>query len=413
MPVKTLRIDPDRFFLQLAGQRHVCFFKSATPGGWGTLLAFNPADIFSCRAGGEKSFKAFVQKNVRLGRKLIGYCSYDLGYALHCLKKRAEDDLRLPDIFFLAFDSYIRFRGTSAEVHCGNDRFLKAVDLIRKKEVPAAARARSTNFSPETTRQHYEQAYDKIRRSIFEGHIYQINLTRRFKGRTSLPPGELFLRVAGKNPVDFLAYIEGDGFEVISASPERFIKTRGRSIATFPVKGTRRRGRTAQSDERLRRELLSSKKEAAELNMITDLLRNDLGRVCEAGSVRVAGSRLLSRCPTVWHTYAEIQGRLSDGLTPVDALMSMLPAGSVTGCPKKRAMEIIDELEPKARSIYTGVIGHIDPNLDLDFSVAIRTIIKKGSRLYLQTGGGIVYDSVQKAEFDETLAKAKSFMKIL
>jgi len=228
-----------------------------------------------------------------------------------------------------------------------------------------------------------------------------------------MPARELFLRTLRRNPVDFPAYFEGNGFEIISASPERFIKIDTQKIETCPIKGTRPRGRTAASDKRYRRELLESAKETAELNMIIDLLRNDLGRVCQSGSVRVRGRRLVSACPAVWHTFARITGCLDEDCSSLDALLSMLPGGSISGCPKKRAMEIIDELEPVTRSVYTGVIGCILPDMRLDFSVAIRTIIKKQRRLYLPVGGGIVYDSKQTAEFKETLDKAKSFMKIL
>ncbi|MEK7085610.1 MAG: anthranilate synthase component I family protein [Patescibacteria group bacterium] len=221
----------------------------------------------------------------------------------------------------------------------------------------------------------------------------------------------MFLKVINANPVDYLAYMEGDGFEILSASPERFIKIENGNIETCPIKGTRPRGNNPKADQKLKQELLKNEKEAAELNMITDLLRNDMGKICKINTVKVAGHRLIQKCPTVWHTFSRITGKIA--VEPIEALLSMLPGGSITGCPKKRAMEIIDELEPTTRSVYTGVIGYIHPNKNLDFNIAIRTIIKKGKKLYLQVGGGIVLDSKEKAEFKETLDKAKSFMKIL
>ncbi|HPJ80571.1 MAG TPA: anthranilate synthase component I family protein [Candidatus Portnoybacteria bacterium] len=184
-------------------------------------------------------------------------------------------------------------------------------------------------------------------------------------------------------------------------------------IETCPIKGTRKRGNTKPKDNNLKKELLSNEKEKAELNMITDLLRNDLGKICKIGSVKVEKQRAISKCPTVWHTYSKITGILDNKNTSIDALISMIPGGSITGCPKKRAMEIIDELEPQTRGVYTGIIGQINPNLDLDFNIAIRTVIKKKEKLYLQVGGGIVIDSKNKSEYEETLHKAKSFMKIL
>ncbi len=413
MKIKKIQLHPIDFFLKLSNEKNICFFKSTTKEGWGTLIAFNPADTFSSKNGSSNRFNAFIQRNTQQGRKLVGYISYDIGYGLHHIKKTARDDLQLPDICFYAFENFILFKNKIAEIHYTDPGFPETVTAISRRKKQNTSAAKSENFTPAITQARYERAYKKIKKYIFEGDIYQINLTHRLEARTSLPARILFTKVIKANPVDFLAYIEGDGFEILSASPERFVKVKNRTIETCPIKGTRPRGRTPHSDLKYKKELLENKKEAAELNMITDLLRNDLGKVCETDSVKVTGNRLLSRCPTVWHTYSKITGKIAKQFTPVDALISMLPGGSITGCPKKHAMEIIDELEPTTRSVYTGVIGCIEPNLDLDFSIAIRTIIKKDDRLYLQVGGGIVYDSREKAEFKETLDKAKSFMKIL
>ena len=409
----TAPLNPLAFFRKLDGEKQICFLKSAGSRGWGTLIAFNPAARFSCRAGGLNRFKSFLRYHTRKGRKLIGYFSYDLGYELHRVTRTALDDLQLPDIFFYAFDNYLRFDNDTAEMHFTDRAFPGLVAEISRRALPPRPESPGGTFRPVTSREQYARAYKKIQRYILEGDVYQINLTHRLEARTGLAPRSLFANIIEQNPVDFLAYIEGDGFEILSASPERFIKISDKQIETCPIKGTRPRGGTPEIDSRYRQELIQNSKEAAELNMITDLLRNDLGKVCDINTVKVAGSRLISECPTVWHTYSRITGTVSDRLTPVDALVSMLPGGSITGCPKKRAMEIIDELEPTTRSVYTGTIGYIDPNLDLDFSIAIRTIIKKDQRLFLQVGGGIVLDSEEHAEFRETLDKAASFMHIL
>jgi para-aminobenzoate synthetase component 1 len=408
-----IKLDPIDFFLKLEEEKNICFLKSSRKNGWATLIAFHPAETFSYRVGEENTFKSFLKRNTKKGRKLVGYFSYDIGYDLHGIRKTARDDLQLPDIFFHAFDNYIIFKNQNAEIYYQDRRFPERVSEISLREVPEIAPAKNRNFAPSIAKGQYEKAYQKIKRYIIEGDIYQINLTHRLEARTTMPARNLFTEVIKKNPVDFLAYIEGEDFEVLSASPERFVRVKDRKIETCPIKGTRPRGKTQQQDRKNKKELLENKKEAAELNMITDLLRNDLGKVCEIGSVKVIGNRLISKCPTVWHTYSKITGKVAGEFTPVEALISMLPGGSITGCPKKHAMEIIDELEPTTRSVYTGTIGCIDPNLDLDFSIAIRTIIKKGAKLYLQVGGGIVYDSIEKAEFQETLDKAESFMEIL
>ena len=241
-----------------------------------------------------------------------------------------------------------------------------------------------------------------------------MNLTHRLEGRTKKSPRGLWSAMWEKNRADFSAYIEGDGFEILSASPERFISVSAdRRIDTFPIKGTRPRGANPAEDERLKNELINSEKETAELTMITDLLRNDMGKVCEFGSVRVVSTSIVRAFASVWHAYSHISGVCAKGVRSIDALLSMSPGGSVTGCPKRRAMEIIDELEPVARGVYAGSIGYINPDDSADFNIAIRTLIKKRERVYLQVGGGIVYDSNEKDEYKETLDKAKSFLGIL
>lgn len=372
-------------------EKNVCFLYTGDKNGK-NILAWNPIAKFQYKMGEKNNFHQFLQKNKN--HKLIGFFSYDLAYEIYNIKQTAEDDLKLPDIYFLAFDKWLEEKSS------------KNIFKIQPRE-------KSGKFKPAQSRKSYTDAYKKVKKYIKEGDIYQINLTHRLEAKTKQNSKDLFLRIIEKNPVEFLAYIEGENFKILSASPERFIQIKDRHIESCPIKGTRPRGKTETEDQKLKKELLKSPKETAELNMITDLLRNDLGKISEIGTVKVKGSRLIKKCPTVWHTYSKITGKLKKEFSPIEGLLSMLPGGSITGCPKKRAIEIIDELEPKTRSIYTGVIGHIDPNQDLDFNIAIRTIIKKGENLYLQVGGGIVNDSNNKDEYNETLQKAKSFMEIL
>lgn len=383
-----MQSDPIKLFKNLpAVSKNLCFLHSGQGGQ--SILAKNPVAKFN--SSNLLAFKKFVHKNKK--HLLIGYLSYDLAYQLYNIKQTAKNDLKLPKIYFLAFDKWQKF-----------------TQKKNTKNIAKNKNEKTQNFKLTISKSNYHQAFQKIKHYLKEGDIYQVNLTHRLEGETSTNPQKLFLRIIQNNPVDFLSYIEGDGFEILSASPERFIKIENGDIETCPIKGTRPRGKTKKEDEKLKKELLESKKEAAELNMITDLLRNDLGKVCQIGSVKVKGHRLLKKCPTVWHTYSKITGRLAKNLAPIDALISMLPGGSITGCPKKRAIEIIDELETTTRGIYTGVIGYITPNQkNLDCSIAIRTVIKKGKKLYLQVGGGIVVDSNEQSEFKETLYKAKSF----
>lgn len=392
-----MRSNPTEKFIKLPdSNKNVCFLHSANQGK--SILAYNPTTKYS----GEnlKEFQEFLKKNKN--NLVIGYLAYDLAYQLYDIKKTAKNDLKLPEIYFLAFKKWEIFNNHK-------NHSIKSRNIKKYK---------STGFKPTITKTAYNCAFKKIKNYIKEGDVYQLNLTHRLEASTDIPAKELFIRIIQNNPVDYLAYIGGDKFEILSASPERFVKIENGNIETCPIKGTRPRGKNKKTDQKLKNELLKSEKEAAELNMITDLLRNDLGKICKIGTVKVKGHRLIQKCPTVWHTYSKITGKIDT--TPIQALISMLPGGSITGCPKKRAIEIIDELEPNTRGLYTGVIGYIEPNKNLPtsqagfcFNIAIRTIIKKGKKLYLQVGGGIVNDSIQKSEYQETLDKAKSFMKIL
>lgn len=402
MQSKTIsKLDPLILFSKLSSEeKNVCFLHTGTGKGK-SILAFNPQKIYINKLPKTKN------------QKLIAYISYDIGYKLYKIKKTAKNDLKLPNMYFLAFQNWIEFKNNKAKIYFTKRSFPQKINEISARPIPAVEKYKSSNFKPTITKTQYKKAYTKIQNYIRRGDIYQINLTHRLKAQTKIPARQLFLKVIEQNPVEFLAYIEGSTFEILSASPERFIHIEKNKIETYPIKGTRPRGKTKKEDQKMIKELLASEKEAAELNMITDLLRNDIGKVSKPGSVKVEKNRLLSKCPTVWHTYSKITGQLKAKISPLEALISMLPGGSITGCPKKRAMQIIDELEPMTRSVYTGVIGHIEPNGDLDFNIAIRTIIKKRTKLYLQVGGGIVIDSKEEAEYKETLQKAASFMKIL
>jgi len=335
--------------------------------------------------------------------------SYDLGYKTHNIKPTAKNDLKLPDIQFYAFENWIE----DNQIICKKGKYEKEIETILQRTPPKFENKKSKNFKAETKISTYNKAYKKIKDYIKEGDIYQINLTHRLKAESKAQSKAIFQKIIETQKVEYLAYIETKECEILSASPERFIQIKKRNITTTPIKGTRPRGKTEKRDKQLKEDLEKSEKEQAELNMITDLLRNDIGKCCKAGTVRVTKNRVIKGYPTVWHTYSEIVGELSSQYTNIQTLLSMTPGGSITGCPKKRAIEIIDELEPTRRSIYTGNIGFIKPNQDLEFSIAIRTIIKKKDNLYLQVGGGIVLDSSKNAEFQETLDKAAPFMTLL
>jgi len=384
-------------------EKNICLFYSREKEGWEKILAFNPVKKFIYKISKkdfEKNVTKFIEEETNKKRKVLGFFSYDLGYKIHKIKNKAKDDLMLPDIYLLSFDKWITEGKNEIEIN-----YVK--DIIKE------CSSNSKNFTAQQSREAYNKAYFTTKNHIKEGDIYQLNLTHRLLAKTKTPSKEIFQKIIENNKVGFLAYIKDKDFEIFSASPERFVKIKGNRIETSPIKGTRPRGKTNEEDIKLKNELKKNKKESAELNMITDLLRNDLGKFCKIGSIKVKEQRIIKKYNNVWHTMSKISGTIDEGTNPIKGLISMLPGGSVTGCPKKRAIEIIDKIEPKTRGIYTGIIGQITNKNDMDFSIAIRTIIRKGDNLYLQVGGGIVADSKNKDEFEETLHKAKSFMKIL
>jgi para-aminobenzoate synthetase component 1 len=258
------------------------------------------------------------------------------------------------------------------------------------------------------SRSEYVRSIERILRYIEEGDIYQVNLSQRFHTPYDGDPFGLFLRLYEINPAPFFAYLNAGPFQIMSSSPERFLELRGDRIETRPIKGTLPRGRTPEQDQINGQELLQSEKNRAELAMITDLLRNDIGRVSAYGTVQVQDEARLEAYTNVFHLVSIVTGRMAEGKDLVDLLRATFPGGSITGCPKIRSMEIIDKLEPTVRSVYTGSIGYLGFDGSMDLNIAIRTLIHKGKDLYYQVGGGIVYDSDPQAEYEETLHKAAS-----
>jgi para-aminobenzoate synthetase component 1 len=263
-------------------------------------------------------------------------------------------------------------------------------------------------------RDQYLSAVVRAKEYIAAGDIFQVNLSQRFEAQGEFDPLELYQRLKKISPAPFAAYLGlGNGEALISASPEWFYQTRGDRITTRPIKGTRPRGKTPEDDARLATELQASAKDRAELTMIVDLERNDLGRVCRYGSVKVVDPLTIESYAQVHHLVATIEGRLRPDVGPVDVVRAMFPGGSITGAPKIRAMEIIDELEPTRRSVYTGAIGYFSRGGSSAFNIAIRTMLVEGGRASYQVGGGIVADSEPEAEYEETLHKGQAMRDVL
>ncbi|MSU57830.1 MAG: aminodeoxychorismate synthase component I [Pedosphaera sp.] len=267
--------------------------------------------------------------------------------------------------------------------------------------------------SSNLTRAEFLAAVERAQRYIRAGDIYQVNLSQRLTTPCALSGWELFERLLAVSPAPFAAFLDCGDFQIASSSPELFLRLSGSHITTRPIKGTRPRSPDTTRDAQLAYELQTSAKELAELVMITDLLRNDLGKVCEFGSVQVPELARLERFSQVQHLVSTVEGRLRREVTHFAALASCFPGGSITGAPKFRAMEIIDELEPLARGPYTGCHGYLGFNRESQLSISIRTAIRQAGTAYFHVGAGIVADSVAEAEYEETLAKARGFLAAL
>ncbi|HUU32226.1 MAG TPA: anthranilate synthase component I family protein [Phycisphaerae bacterium] len=412
----TARVEPGHFEFRVS--------SSALSRPFDALGEF----LAAVRLEGDETFP--------FGPGLYGYLAYDL--APHIEPKAVLSpiaDIPLPDLWFGLYEAvllldHLRHEafliGAPGPASAAIEEALAAPWCAMPPPAPLARKGRAEsacNFS----RAAYLEAVARAHDYIAAGDIFQVNLSRRFSvpldGAASPPArlADLYLRLRRANPAPYAAYVGlGGGRAVLSSSPELFLDLHGGRVVTRPIKGTRplRPGDDA-FNRRMREELLGSEKDRAELVMIVDLERNDLGRVCSYGSVRVAEPRALEPYAAVHHTVASVEGRLHPDRGVVDLLKATFPGGSITGAPKVRAMQIIAELEPTRRSVYTGAVGYLGPRSARDpagrcaLNIAIRTLLADGSRVHLQVGGGIVADSRPEAEFDETTDKARAMLAAL
>jgi len=353
---------------------------------------------------------------------LVGYLGYDLCHFVERLPRTARDDIGLPDLHMALYDHALAYEHATGQWFavslCGNEGTRRAAEwLALPPTVPVGASQAAARgaVKAKSSRDGYLAAVRRAKDYIAAGDIFQVNLSQRFDARIAVPPAELYRRLRRANPAPFAAYLALDahGGAVLSSSPERFLKMSDRDVETRPIKGTRPRGATLDEDNALAAELLASAKDAAELTMIVDLERNDLGRVCDYGTVSVAEHKALERYASVFHLVSTVVGRLHERQDVVDLLKATFPGGSITGAPKVRAMEIIDELEATQRSVYTGSIGYLGADGTIDLNIAIRTILVRGEKAFFQVGGGIVADSEPDAEYQETLDKGQRLFQAL
>jgi para-aminobenzoate synthetase component 1 len=374
-----------------------------------------------------------------------GYLAYDLCHHLERLPSPGFDDLDLPDLCLGLYDWTIAWdhvEGRTWLFSTGlpqgggrrSERAEARARMVRERLAgaptpPEAPRRPSASFvatGPPThalggmpgvsstfSRAGYLRAVERTREYIWAGDIFQANLSQRLEAAVDDHPFTLYTRLRRRNPAPFAAYFDFGPAVVVSASPERFLCLSGERVETRPIKGTSSRGWTPRHDSALGEALFESEKDRAENVMIVDLLRNDLSKVCRDHTVEVPELCRIERYATVHHLVSTVVGRLRPGLGPVDLLRATWPGGSITGAPKVRAMEIIAELEPTWRSVYTGSVGYFSFGGAADTNIAIRTFIVKGGRGYFQVGGGIVADSDPEREYEETLDKARGMVAAL
>lgn len=365
---------------------------------------------------------------------MVGYLGYDYGPLKEGIALKSIDDLGLPDCVFGFYDCVLVVDHLSRKLTVAAsglpERLSRLKELRAKSRLEAVRKkmadlriypsiifseAASVELTGNFSKADYIEAVKKALHSIGEGDIYQVNLSQRFclESREPVDSYELYRHLTRCSPSSFGGYFRARDFQIISSSPERFLRLHNGLVHTRPMKGTRPRGRNEQEDQKYFQEIQSSAKEQAELLMITDLERNDLGRVCDIGSVRVSELRAIEAYQTVYQATSTIEGKLGEDRDAFDLIEACFPGGSISGCPKIRSMQIIDQLEPTRRGIYTGSMGYIDFNGEMDFNILIRTLLAKDRRVYFQVGGGIVADSEPEAEYEETLLKAKAMTEAL
>lgn len=351
----------------------------------------------------------------------LGYFAYDLGRHLETLPEIAKQDINMPDLALGIYDwavvidhhvrrswlaSFCRFEKTE-HIWTELQELFSSVSTYEGKGFQI-----KTDVKSNMSREEYTKAFDRIKNYILDGDCYQVNLAQRFSAEFEGDSWSAYLQLRELNPAPFAAYINIPSGAVLSSSPERFVRVIGNQVETKPIKGTKHRSVFAYEDKALAVSLLESEKDRAENLMIVDLLRNDISKSCESGSVGVPKLFSLETYATVHHLVSTVSGSLSKDKHALDLLRDCFPGGSITGAPKHRSMEIIEELEPHRRSVYCGSIVHIGFDGNMDSNICIRTLVKYENKLYFHAGGGIVWDSKVGAEYKECFDKAAAMLKL-
>ena len=457
-------LTPVSAYLRLAQGARYSFLLESVEGGEKiaryTFAGANPEEVFRYAAGAcvlenrhrmiweECDPISFLREHIAkfqpvrvpglppLVAGAIGYFSYDMVRLIERLPKRLRDDIGLYDAMLMFYRGLVAFdhvqhrlwvvRNVYTEEHGTlRAKYNAAVKEIRRTrallEAPVdgekPAKSASAPRLPKVTsnfgRKEYQRAVRTAQQYIRAGDIFQVVISQRFSAKTKAAPFDVYRQLRALNPSPYLFYLHMNDIHVVGSSPEMLVKVQGKQVFYRPIAGTRWRGKDEAEDLSLEREMLASEKERAEHIMLVDLGRNDLGRVCDYGSIQVEKLMAVERYSHVMHLVSSLRGQLRDDVDCFDALMSCFPAGTVSGAPKVRAMEIIEELEKTRRGIYAGGILYLDFAGNLDSCIALRTMVIKNGVAYIQAGGGIVADSTPQGEFDESVNKSKALQRAL
>lgn len=457
--LKKLKYYPPihQIFQQLKDEKDAVFLDSSLKGELGkfSIIACQPYlklvkdEIFTvngvpCKIPFTEYLRDYLAKHqeenpthLPLISGAIGYFSYDFGREKEGVASRHAKSLSMPDCILTFYDIfiiedheahnlYLIYNGKLEEFenpkNLSNPDSLKSlvhdfVQLLQQSKKVSRQYQNTVSSKPQLnpnfTKEEYMQAVQNMRNYIQDGDIYVVNMTQQLQIKSEVTPYEMFCNLRKNNPSPFGAYLNYSDFQIVSASIERFLQMKDGHITTRPIKGTRKRGDTAAQDAQLKEELAHSQKDQSELLMIVDLERNDLNRVCIPGSVQVTELFHVETYATVFQLIANVQGQLRPELNAIDLLNATFPGGSITGAPKLRAMELIDQEEHCGRNIYTGSIGYLSLNGDCDFNIVIRSAVHQNGIYHLGVGGGITWESDPLFEYEETWQKAKALLNAL
>ena len=369
-----------------------------------------------------------LPKNVPFSGGLVGYFGYEtISFIEEKLKNKKKDSLGVPDIFLFVCNEIIIFDNLKKCIHIivntktneenSYENSISRIDKIEKlickknKIPPSEKNLGKDEFTSSFKKENFMSAVNKTKEYISDGDVMQVVLSQRLTKKFEGNPIDMYEALRDMNPSPYMYFLDMDGFQIIGSSPEILVKLEDKKVTVRPIAGTRPRGQDELEDLTNEKDLLKDPKEIAEHLMLIDLGRNDIGRISKVGTVKLTEKMIIERYSHVMHIVSNVTGEIEDDTKPLDILRATFPAGTVSGAPKIRAMEIINELEPLKRGIYSGAIGYLSWTGDLDTALSIRTAVIKDSLIHVQAGAGIVYDSVPETEWEETMNKAMALLK--